>query len=304
MGSPSYGVESGRSRDHIAEAPECNGRGYHRTMRGWLVICAVCAGCYTGARATRDINAAWRGRTATELQARWGTGTVAATADGGATVTWWRTSRSYTLPSVSGHLDVGGVLGPGGGEGHVDAALDATPGEIVKTRTDLVATVDAAGRIVDVVGPTLYLGKGPPRGANLRWGTIFGLHAGAGALGDATSPLPSLGLYIGGMIGPRLGLVGSYAFVNGTSDDGAAMGHSWSFGVQYWPAARVWLRAAPAMVLTLEPGLDDPSLQPGLATGASYALVRGRVFVLDLRVDAIAATASTFGTVGIGVNVN
>ncbi|MBZ0235728.1 MAG: hypothetical protein K8M05_25595 [Deltaproteobacteria bacterium] len=273
-------------------------------MRGWLVICAVCAGCYTGARATRDINAAWRGRTATELQARWGTGTVAAMADGGATVTWWRTSRSYTLPaaSLSGEGDL--AVGPDGVEGRFDGAVGWRPGQVYRTRHDLVATVDAAGRIVDVVGPTLYLGKGPPPGANLRWGTIFGLHAGAGALDDATSPLPSLGLYIGGMIGPRLGLVGSYAFVNGTSDDGAAMGHSWSFGVQYWPAARVWLRAAPAMVLTLEPGLDDPSLQPGLATGASYALVRGRVFVLDLRVDAIAATASTFGTVGIGVNVN
>ncbi len=273
-------------------------------MRGWLVIYAACAGCYTGARATRDINAAWQGRAVAELQARWGAGTVAATADGGSTVTWWRTSTSYTLPSISGHLDAGGAIGPDGAEGHVDAALDARPGEIRKTRTDLVATIDASGRVVGIVGPTLYLGKGPPPGENLRWGTIFGLHAGAGALDDATSPLPSLGLYIGGMIGPRLGLVGSYAFVNGTSDGGAAMGHAWSFGAQYWPAARVWVRAAPALVLALEPGLESPSLQPGLATGASYALVRGRVFVLDLRVDAIAATGATFGTVGVGVNVN
>ena len=58
------------------------------------------------------------------------------------------------------------------------------------------------------------------------------------------------------------------------------------------------------MVLTLDPGLEDPALRPGVATGASYALVRGRVFVLDLRVDAIAATKSAFGSVGIGVNVN
>lgn len=276
-------------------------------MRAWLVICAawaMCAGCYAGTRATRDINAAWRGRTVAELQARWGTGTVAATADGGTTLTWSRTSTRYTLPSVSGHLDAGAAIGPGGADGHLDAALDARPGEIIRSRTDLVATIDASGRVAAITGPTLYLGKGPPRDANLRWGTIFGLHAGAGALDDATSPLPSLGLYIGGMLGPRLGLVGSYAFVNGTSDDGAAMGHSWSFGAQYWPAARVWLRAAPALVLALEPGLDSPSLQPGLATGASYALVRGRVFVLDLRVDAIAATGATFGTVGVGVNVN
>lgn len=272
-------------------------------MRGPFVICLVFAGCYSGARASRDINATWRGRAVTELQARWGTGDVAATPTG-QTVTWWRTSTHVTLPSISGHLDAGGVVEPGGGEGHLDAAIDAKRGEIWKTRTDLVATIDASGRVVDIVGPTLYLGKGPPRGTNLRWGTILGFHAGLGGLDDATSPYPSLGLYIGGMIGPRLGLTGNYAFVNGSSDDGAAMGHAWSFGVQYWPAERVWLRAAPAMVLTLDPGLEDPALQPGIATGASYALVRGRVFVLDLRFDAIAATSSTFGSVGIGVNVN
>lgn len=272
-------------------------------MRGLLAIYVVMTGCYSGSRASRDINAAWRGRAAVELQAHWGTGDVAATPTG-QTITWWRTSTNIELPSISGHLDAAGAIGPGGGEGHVDAALDAKPGSITKHRTELVATIDTSGRVVDIVGPTLYLGKSPPSGTNMRWGTIFGLHAGAGALDDATSPLPSLGLYIGGMIGPRLGLVGSYAFVNATSDDGAAMGHAWSFGVQYWPADRVWLRAAPAMVLTLDPGLEDPALQPGLATGASYALVRGRTFVLDLRVDAIAATSSTFGTVGIGVNAN
>lgn len=304
MGSPSYGMESGRSRDHIAEPPECNGAGYHQGMRGYVVICLAIAGCYSGNRAARDINAAWRGRAVAELQARWGTGDVAATPGGGQTITWWRTSTNFTLPSISGHLDAGAAIGPGGGEGHLDAALDAKRGEIWKTRTELVATIDASGRVVDIVGPTLYLDKSPPRGTNLRWGTIFGMHAGMGALDDATSPYPSLGLYIGGMIGPRLGLTGNYAFVNGSADTGAAMGHSWSFGVQYWPVDRVWLRAAPAMILSLDPGLDNPTLQPGVATGASYALVRGRVFVLDLRLDAVAGTSATFGSVGIGVNVN
>lgn len=263
------------------------------------MVCLTVAGCYSGNRAARDINLAWRGHAATELQARWGTGTVA-----GQTITWSRTSTSFTLPSISGHLDVGGAVDPGGGHGHIDAALDANRGEIWKTRTDLVASIDASGRVVDIVGPTLYLGKSPPRGTNLRWGTIFGLHAGAGALDEATSPLPSLGLYIGGMIGPRLGLVGSYAFVNGTSDDGAAMGHAWSFGPQYWIHDRVWLRAGPAMVIPLDAGLTNARIRPGLATGASYAVVRGRTFVLDLRIDAVAATDATFGSLGIGVNVN
>ena len=298
-------MELGRVRGTISQAPpNATALGIIGGMRGCLLICAAFAGCYSGARATRDINDAWRGRSGAELQARWGTGAVVATPDGGATFTWSRTTTSFTLPSVSGHLDVAGAIGPGGGGGDVDAALNAKPGETWKTRTDLVATIDAGGRVVAIVGPSLYLSKSPPPGTNMRWGTIFGLHAGAGGLDDATSPLPSLGLYIGGMIGPRLGLAGSYAFVNGTSDDGAAMGHAWSFGAQYWPAARIWVRAGPALILTLDPGLVDASLQPGIATGASYALVRGRTFVLDLRVDAIGATSSAFGTVGIGVNAN
>jgi hypothetical protein len=268
-------------------------------MRGTVVVCLALGACYSGNRAARDINLAWRGHAATELQARWGTGVV-----NGQTITWSRTTTNFTLPSLSGHLDAAASADPSGGEGHLDAALDAKPGEIWKERTDLVATIDANGRVADIVGPTLYLGKGPPRGTNMRWGTIFGLHAGAGALDDATSPLPSLGLYIGGMIGPRLGLVGSYAFVNGSGDDGAAMGHAWSFGPQYWLADRIWVRAGPAMIVELDSGLDNARLRGGLAGSASYALVRGRVFVLDLRLDAVQSTDKSFGTVGIGVNAN
>ncbi len=261
---------------------------------------AALVACYSGNRATRDVNAAWRGRSGAELQARWGTGTVATLPDGGTTLTWSRTSSSYTLPSLSGHARADADARGGG----FDVHLEATPGTITRSRTDVVATVDAGGRVVDLVGPSLWLGKGPPAGSNLRWGTVFGLHAGAGALDDATGPMPSLGMYMGGMLGPRLGLVGSYAFVNGSGDDGYGMAHSWSVGAQYWPAARVWVRAGPAMVVPLDAGLDNARVRPGLATGASYALVRGRVFVLDLRLDAVAATDRTFGSVGIGVNVN
>jgi hypothetical protein len=58
------------------------------------------------------------------------------------------------------------------------------------------------------------------------------------------------------------------------------------------------------MVLALDPGLDNARILPGLATGASYAVIRGRVFVLDLRLDAIVASDTAFASAGIGVNIN
>ncbi len=253
------------------------------------------AGCYSGTRATRGVNASWHGRSRAAIEARWGKATVAEV-PGGATLTWTRVSHHVELPSVSGDLRIGA--------GSFDARLAATPGRVWNTATDVVATVDAAGRIVEVAGPSVWLGKGPPRDVNLRWGALFGVHAGMGALEDASRPWPSLGLYIGGMLGPRLGLVGNYAFVNGRGTDGNAMGHAWSVAVQYWPQPRLWLRAGPAMVVALDPGLVDAQLLPGVATGASLALVRGRVFVLDLRLDTIVAPGSAFGSLGVGVNVN
>ncbi len=255
---------------------------------GVAVVCL--SGCYTGQRATRDINAAWRGHASAELEARWGKATPV---DGA--LVWTRTDHEVTLPSAAGHI----ALDPTS----FDVHLEATPGTVSSSTTEVVARLDGAGRVVDITGPSLYLGKGPPAGANLRTGTLLGFHAGMGKVQGAETMLPSLGLYIGGMLGPRLGLVGTYTFVNGNDPDGYGMGMSWGMAVQYWPIARLWVRAGPAFVVAKDP-VDGAGVDVGVTTGVSYAVVRGRVFVLDVVLDATVATGVAFGLAGVGVNIN
>lgn len=115
--------------------------------------------------------------------------------------------------------------------------------------------------------------------------------------------MPSLGLYMGGMIGPRTALLGSYSFVNGRGDDGGAMGHAWAFAIQYWPEARVNVRGGGAMVLD-DTNASGARLSPGAVGAVSYAVVRAGSFVLDARFDATVSTKTAFGMFGIGVNVN
>jgi hypothetical protein len=144
---------------------------------------------------------------------------------------------------------------------------------------------------------------GFPSGLNVRTGLVMGLTAAAGAFANATTPMPSVSVYIGGMIGPRLALIGSYQFVNAKGTDDYAMAHAWSFGVQHWPAARLAVRALAAAVVDIEPN-ESASFGPGATAGVGYALVRSGSFVLDLRVDGIFSTQAALGLAGIGVNVN
>jgi hypothetical protein len=261
-------------------------------------VCAVLgAACYSGSRAARDANIAWRGHARVELEGRLGEPrAVEPQPDGTALLRWTRTGqRIIELPS--GSLDVNVT------PTSFDLRAEARPGRVERYEYDLAsAVVDPAGTVLRF--DSSWLVAGIPRGLNLRMGVVFGLHAGPGWLDDAATARPSLGIYLGGMIGPRLALLGAYSFVNGKDVDGAAMGHSWAFAAQYWPAARLAVRAGPAMVLDLDPGLEDPALSAGVIGAVSYALVRAGSFVLDLRFDATLSPSAAFGTLGVGVNVN
>ena len=236
----------------------------------------------------------WRGHARGEIEATLGApAAVDAQPDGTSRLRWMGKGTNITLPS--GRLDF--EVTPTS----FDLQAEARPGTVEHYEyVTASAVVDPAGTVLSF--DASWLAAGIPRGANVRTGAIFGLHGGAGMLDDATSPLPSLGLYLGGMIGPRLALLGAYGFVNGTGDAGHAMGHSWAIAVQHWPIARLAVRAGPALVLDLDPGLVDPALSPGAIGAVSYALVRAGSFVLDARFDATVSTAAPFGTVGNGVN--
>jgi hypothetical protein len=262
--------------------------------RAWIVLVCL-AGCYTGNRATRGVNEAWRGRSRAAIEARWGQ-PASVTPQGADTVLVWSyTTRHTELPDAGAHLRVG--------PGEIDAGAHFLPGRTWTRTTEVAARIDASGRIAEVAGPSLRWG--PPRGANLRWGFLFGVHAGMGRLDDTGTMLPGGGLYIGGMLGPRLGLVGTYALASGKDDAGGAMGMAWGIAAQWWPLTRAWLRAGPAAILSWDPGFEDAGFDPGLTAGASYALIRGRTsFVLDLRLDLAVAADVQLGTVGVGVNIN
>lgn len=251
-------------------------------------------GCYGGKRATRDNNDAWRGRTKATLVSTWGRPATVANQGGQTVLRWTRKGHRVTLPSGKASIRV-----------H-DRGFEASgvfrPGSIRAVYTHTDVTIGADGTVLEVRGPSLRRGR--PPGANLRWGFLFGFHAGMGRLDDTGTPLPSGGLYIGGMLGPRLGLVGSFDLVAGKDTEGGALGLVWSLGAKYWVDARTSVRAGPAAVLAFDPGFEDAGFSPGVAGSVSYALLRGRAFVLDLRLDATAATAVTMGTLGIGVNIN
>lgn len=251
-------------------------------------------GCYTGQRAARDVNAAWRGRTRAAIEARWGK-PAAVTAQGSVTALRWSHTRMHVLlPSAEAELTIE--------PGRVEGAAALQPGAVWSSSTEVVALVDAGGIITSVHGPSLRWG--PPNDANLRWGTILGLHAGMGRLDDTSTALPSGGVYIGGMLARTLGLVGTFSLVSGTDDAGAAMGFAWGVAAAWWPVTRVSVRGGPALVLAFDPGFDNAGLGPGLTGGASVTLVKAGRFVLDLRVDLTAAPSVVFGNVGIGVNLN
>lgn len=259
-------------------------------MRGLTLTLVLLAGCYTGARTSRDINAAWRGHGRGEIEARWG---KPAAVQGDALV-WTITHHHVELPSGQAQLHVG--------PGQFDLYAEVQKGASWDTTTQAVATVDRAGTILAVDGPSLRWG--PPRGENLRWGVVFGFHAGMGRLDDTGTMLPGGGLYIGGMLGPRLALVGVYQLGFGKGDGGGAYGMAWGMAAIYWPLARLNVHGGPAAVLSADPGFADDSFAPGVVTGVSYAAVRSGSFVLDLRLDATGAPGVVFGTLGVGVNVN
>ncbi len=264
-------------------------------MRGWIAVLVCASGCYTGARTSRDVNAAWRGRHHSEIEAAWGKpAAVQPQADGTTAFVWSHVRRHVDLPS--GGFDL--RIDPNG----FDLTAEVQPGAVWRTETNVAALVDAQGLIAGVTGPSLRWG--PPNDANIHWGTLLGLHVGMGRLDDTSTALPSGGVYIGGMITRTHGLVGCFSLVAGTDDDGAAMGFAWGMGVQWWIATRTWLRAGPALVLAFDPGFEDAALEAGITGGASYAIVKSGTFALDLRLDLTTTPSTSFGSVGLGVNLN
>jgi hypothetical protein len=259
-----------------------------------LVTSAALAGCYSGAAATRDVDRAWVGRQRAEIIARWGPPAANGVVNGLAVMQWSHTNTQITLPSAAAALHVE--------PGHVEAAAAFQPGEVWHTTTEAAAIADPAGTIVGVEGASVRWG--PPNDANLHWSGILGAHVGLGRLDTTPTPLPSGGVYIGGMLGPTLGLVGAFSLVAGTSTAGGAMGMSGGVCAQWWPVNRLWLRGGPAMMLTFDPGFQHAALRPGIASGASYAIVKVGTFVLDLRFDLTAGASVVFGSIGVGVGMN
>lgn len=239
-------------------------------------------GCYHGARASRDINAAWIGRSSAAIQSRWG---KPAQVDGDVMV-WTKSDQHVELPSASGHLSIR----PGEAEG----SIAASSGAIWTTHTNVAAKLDASGTIVDVQGPSVRWGA--PNDVNLRYGAIMGLEIGMGTSHDRGTPLPSGSFYIGGMLGPRMGLIGVYSM--GSSTNGIGM--AGAIAVQYWPATRFSLRVGPAAVLLIAP----TSFAPGVDGSASWAFVKAGKFAVDLRIDLVASSDGSFGSLGVGANLN
>ncbi len=253
-------------------------------------------GCYSGPRAARDINPAWRGHARVELEARMGAPATIVTQPDGANALRW-TRRGHHVRLASGHLN----LDVSPTSFAVDAAL--RPGSIDAYDYDIAsALVDGNGRVLQF--DSGWLAAGIPDGLNARTGVVFGLSIGMGRLEDASTPLPSLSTYIGGMIGPRLALVGAYSFVNGSANGEYVHGHSWAFAAQYWARERLSLRAGPAMVIDVDPMPGSARIAPGGVGAVSFAVLRAGSFVLDVRADATLSTSSAFGMLGVGVNVN
>lgn len=272
---------------------------YDQGMKARIVACLLAAGilpgCYHGDRAARGINSSWKGRSAAELEASWGK-PVASEQSGPVTTLRFihKSQRVETLPWAAASLH----LGPD----RIDAYGEIRPGMTSERSTEVTALVNDSGKVMSVHGPSLRWGASDH--ANLRYGLIMGMHAGIGRLDDTNRPLPSGGIYIGGMLGPTLALLGSYSLAAGSADAGSALGMAWSLGPQWWPHTRISLRAGPAMILAFDPGFEDLGLEAGLNASASYAIIRSGSFVLDLRADISAGPNTQFGSLGIGVNVN
>ncbi|MEO6776924.1 MAG: hypothetical protein ABI467_28565 [Kofleriaceae bacterium] len=273
-------------------------------MRIALTLLALGA-CYTAAPANRDVAASWRGRSSAEITDRWG---APARHDGDALV-WSYATTSVELPeahievhpaAVVAHVDGAGITGTAVATAPiVEAAFK--PGEISRTRHDAAAFVQH-GVVTEVEGAALHWG--PPNDVNLHWGTIFGAHLGMGRLGNTSTPLPSGELYIGGMITPQLGLVGTYTFASGTDSAGGAIGMAGGFAVQYWPINRLWVRGGPAMLLAWDPGFANGRLEPGVTLAASYAFVKVGKLAVDLCLDGAGGPHTAFGALGVGINLN
>jgi hypothetical protein len=259
--------------------------------------CAVLGtACYSGSRAARDVNVAWVGHARVDLEARLGVPRVALPQPDGTTMLRW-THRGQNVELPRGGFDL--KVTPTS----FDVRAELEPGSVQNVEYDVAtAVIEPRGSVVRF--DSSWLAAGIPRGLNVRTGVVFGLHGGMGRLDDAATPLPSVGAYIGGMLGPRLALVGAYAFVNGKHDGDYVGGHSWALAAQYWPAARLAVSAGPAMVIDDDPGPSNVSLAPGAVGALSFAVIRSGSFVLDVRVDTTVSTASAFGTLGLGVNVN
>lgn len=259
-----------------------------------VAIAAALAGCYTGARTERDINRAWRGHQLREIEASWGAGEVVAGRDQIRAVRWRLISHGVDIPSGGASL----TIEPGRFEFHAELR----PGRPWTNTTEVVAVVDGRGVIREVRGPSLRWG--PPDDANIHWGLLMGLHVGMGRLDDTSTPLPSGGMYIGGMLSRRLALVGGFSMVSGLDDEGGAMGFAWSVAPQYWATTRLSLRAGPAAILAFDPGFENVGFEPGVNAQASYAVIKAGTFALDLRVDVTGGSETRFATAGVGVNLN
>ena len=258
---------------------------------------ALAGGCYTGAQSSRDINLAWQGHSRSSLEARWGKpAQVKAQPQGDAMVLIWTSRHLHLeLPGANASLVAD--------EDGVDVRAELRPGRAWHTtRVAMTAHVDSRGLVEQVDGPSVRWGA--PNEANLHWGLLFGAHAGMGRLDDTSTALPGGGIYIGGMLGPTLGLIGIYELASGKDDAGGAMGMAWGLAVKWWPVGRWSVHGGPAMVLAFDPGFEDLGLEPGVTGGASYAVVKSGTFALDVRLDVTSGTSTSFGTVGIGVNVN
>lgn len=261
-----------------------------------LACAVITTGCYTAADVGNDVNASWRGRARVELEAqvRIPPAAVLPQPDGTSLLRWSRKAKHVTLPS--GHLDL--KLTPTSFD--LDAAVQ--PGTVSDVEVDVMtALVDPGGAILRLDGWSLSWGL--RASGNVRHGLVMGLSGGVGRLDTTGTPMPSLAMYIGGMLSPRHALVGTYQFVNGKAGGDFGQGHAWGIAAQYWPLERVNVRVGPAMVVDNDPAADA-ALSFGAVAAASYALVRAGSFVLDLRFDATVSTASAFGTLGVGVNVN
>ena len=258
-----------------------------------LLLIVASTGCYTGPRAARDVNLAWRGHPRVELDTRLGAPReMTPQADGTTLVRWTRRGhRNIEIPVGS----FGVNLTPT----QVDMNVELRPGTVAGFEFELAtAVLDPNGTVLAF--DSAWLAAGIPDGMNARTGIVFGLHGGFGGLDDASTPMPSLGAYIGGMLTGQVALLGAYAFVNGKSGEEFVQGHSWGLALQYWPTARFNVRAGPAMVLNTDP----VGLAPGGIAAASFAVLRAGSFVLDVRLDTTVSTASAFGTLGVGVNLN